>query len=110
MRFKELFAAKVKEPAMVPDSLAKLREMTRYLMEQEGEKQATGQLSDDVGHSLLNPLSVIKNVARSLNMTLEECDPEVKEMLETLETQVARAERIVNSFLDSPNSHDLTEN
>ena len=39
MKFKELLTGKIEEPAMASDSLAKLREMTKYLVVLEGERQ-----------------------------------------------------------------------
>lgn len=58
------------------------------------------QLSDGLGHDLLNPLGAIKNVAYFLSMVLEISDPEIREMLEILEKEVVRSENIVNSLLD----------
>ena len=58
-----------------------------------------GQLAGSVGHELRNPLGVIKNASYFLNMVLEEPEPEVKDMLEMLNTQVARSEGIISSLL-----------
>jgi len=49
-----------------------------------------GQLAGGVGHELRNPLGSIKNAVYFLNMAFEEPEPEVKEILEILEKDVAR--------------------
>jgi PAS domain S-box-containing protein len=83
-----------------------LRERTRELSEAQDqlvtkEKLAIlGKLARGVGHELRNPLGAIKNAAYFLNMTLETPDPDVKEMVELINKEVARSEDIISSLLD----------
>ena len=61
IRFKELFTEKTEEQETGSDSLAKLREMTRYLIELEDEKQAA-----------LNDLELERSQLRSLFDSINE--------------------------------------
>jgi len=80
---------------MVRQILATQEQLVRH------EKLVTlGQLAGGVGHELRNPLGAIKNAAYFLNMALEEPEPEVKEMLDVLEREVATSERIISSLLE----------
>ena len=59
-----------------------------------------GQLAGGVSHGLRNPLGAIKNASYSLNIAVEQPQPEVKETLEILQKEVATSERIISSLLD----------
>ncbi|MBI9046868.1 MAG: PAS domain-containing protein [Anaerolineaceae bacterium] len=59
-----------------------------------------GQLAGGVGHELRNPLGAIKNAAYFLNMSIEETDPETREMLEILQSEVTKSEGIISDLLD----------
>jgi signal transduction histidine kinase len=74
-----------------------------------------GQLAGGVGHELRNPLGAIKNAAYFLNMVVDTPDRETKEMLDLLEREVAKTERIVSDLLDfarvkSPFRHKVAIN
>ncbi|MFC1718557.1 nitrogen regulation protein NR(II) [Candidatus Poribacteria bacterium] len=84
---------------MVEQRTKELQDAQEKIVHQK-KLEVLGQLSDGVGHDLLNPLGAIKNVAYFLNMVLEESDPEIREMLEILEKEVVRSEKIINSLLD----------
>jgi PAS domain S-box-containing protein len=89
-------------------------ERTRQLMEAQDqlvkkEKLAVlGKLAGGVGHELRNPLGAIKNAAYFLTMALETPDPDVKEMVELINKEVARSEDIISSLLDFARPKTLT--
>lgn len=75
-----------------------------------------GQLSAGVGHELRNPLGVINNAVFFLRMVFEEPEPEIRETLEILETEVATSDRIISNLLDyarskppTPSKMDINE-
>jgi len=74
------------------------KEMEKKLMRQE-KLAILGQLAGGVGHELRNPLGAIKNAVYFLNMALEKPEPDVKETLEILKTEVLTSERIISSIL-----------
>ena len=84
---------------MVQERTRELQEAQEQLVRRE-KLAVLGQLAGGVGHELRNPLGAIKNAAYFLNMVIEDPDPEVKETLEILETEVGTSERIISSLLD----------
>jgi signal transduction histidine kinase len=84
---------------VVEERTRDLREAQEQLVRRE-RLAVLGQLAGGIGHELRNPLGAIKNAAYFLNMALEEQEPDVKDTLEILETEVATSERIVGSLLD----------
>jgi PAS domain S-box-containing protein len=75
------------------------KEMQERLVRTE-KLAVLGQLAGGVGHELRNPLGAIKNAAYFLNMVLDAPGRETKEMLELLEREVAKTERIISDLLD----------
>jgi signal transduction histidine kinase/CheY-like chemotaxis protein len=59
-----------------------------------------GQLAGGVSHELRNPLGAIKNAVYFLGLALETPDPDVKETLGVINTEIETSERIINSLLD----------
>jgi signal transduction histidine kinase len=84
---------------MVNERTKELQEAQERLIRQES-LAVLGQLASGVGHELRNPLGVIKNAVYFLNMVVEEPDPEVEEILEILQQEVATSEEIISSLLD----------
>ncbi len=67
---------------------------------QQKELAMLGLMAAGVGHELYNPLASIKNAAYFLGMTLEKVDPEVREMVDILNSEAAETERIIKTLLD----------
>ena len=84
---------------MVEQRTKELRDAQEKLVSRE-KLAVLGQMAGGVGHELRNPLGAIKNAAYFLNMVLEEPEPDVKETLEILETEVTTSERIISNLLD----------
>ena len=84
---------------MVAEQTKELRETQEQLVKKE-KLAVLGKLAGGVGHELRNPLGAIKNAAYFLNMVLENPEPDVKETLEIMNTEVARSEDILSSLLD----------
>jgi PAS domain S-box-containing protein len=84
-----------------------LREAQDQLVTKE-KLAVLGKLAGGVGHELRNPLGAIKNAAYFLNMALEKPDPDVKEMVELINKEVARSEDIISSLLDFARPKVLT--
>ncbi len=59
-----------------------------------------GQLAGGVGHDLRNPIGAIKNTVYFLNMALEDPDPDIRESLEILNSEVENADNILRTLLD----------
>lgn len=58
-----------------------------------------GELAGAMGHELRNPMGVIKNVAFYFRLTLQDPDVHTREMLDVLDEEVARGERVIASLL-----------
>ncbi len=84
---------------MVEERTQELLDVQEQLIRRE-KLAMLGQWAGGVGHELRNPLGAIKNAAYFLKMVIEEPEPEVKEMLEILEKEVAASDRIISSLLD----------
>ena len=88
---------------LVKERTGELLEAQEQLVRRE-KLAVLGQLAGGVGHELRNPLGAIKNAAYFLKMVLPEGegepDPEIREMLEVLEKEVDRSEKIISSLLD----------
>lgn len=84
---------------VVGERTQELRDAQDQLIRQE-KLAVLGQLAGGVGHELRTPLGAIRNAAYFLNLVLEEPDPEVREMLEILDREVANSERIITGLLD----------
>ncbi len=84
-----------------------LKEKTRLLLEAQEElvrkeKLALlGQVADNVGHELRNPLGVMNNAVYFLQTALVDADATTKEYLGIIKDEIANAERIVSDLLDA---------
>ncbi len=76
-----------------------LRQAQEQLLRQE-RLALLGQLAGGIGHELRNPLGAISNCLYLLRSTLNLEDPQVGEVLEILEQEVASATRTIQSLLD----------
>ena len=65
-----------------------------------------GQLAGGVGHELRNPLGAMKNAVYFLNLSLENPDPDVKEVLDVLSNEISNSEMIINSLLGFANPNN----
>lgn len=83
---------------MVEERTKQLQEAQERLL--QAERLATiGQLGASVSHELRNPLSIIKNSAYYLTMKLGSADEKVKKHLKIIDTEIARASKIINDLL-----------
>lgn len=84
-----------------------LKEKTRQLLEAQEElvrkeKLALlGQVADNVGHELRNPLGVMNNAVYYLQTVLVDADATTKEYLGIIKDEISNAERIVSDLLDA---------
>ncbi|MFA5825948.1 MAG: ATP-binding protein [Gallionellaceae bacterium] len=84
-----------------------LNEKSRQLLEAQEElvrkeKLALlGQLADNVGHELRNPLGVMNNAVYYLQAVLTDADATTKEYLGIIKDEITNAERIVSDLLDA---------
>jgi two-component system cell cycle sensor histidine kinase/response regulator CckA len=92
---------------IVSERTRELREAQDQLVTKE-KLAILGKLAGGVGHELRNPLGAIKNAAYFLNLALETPDPDVKEMVELINKEVARSEDIISSLLDFARPKTLT--
>ena len=92
---------------IVSERTRELREAQDQLVTKE-KLAILGKLAGGVGHELRNPLGAIKNAAYFLNMALETPDPDVKEMVQLINKEVARSEDIISSLLDFARPKNLT--
>ena len=60
-----------------------------------------GQVADNVGHELRNPLGVMNNAVYFLQTVLADADDTTKEYLGIIKDEIADAERIVSDLLDA---------
>lgn len=60
-----------------------------------------GQVADNVGHELRNPLGVINNAVYFLQTVLADADETTKEYLGIIKSETENAERIVSDLLDA---------
>lgn len=63
-----------------------------------------GQVADNVGHELRNPLGVMNNAVYYLQAVLSDADETTKEYLGIIKDEIADAERIVSDLLDAVRS------
>ena len=84
---------------LVDQRTEELRETQEELVRKE-KLAILGLLAGGVAHELRNPLAAIKNVSYFLAMTTETPDPDVKEVLNILEMEVAMAEKTISDLLD----------
>jgi signal transduction histidine kinase len=84
---------------MVEERTKELRDAQEQLVRRE-KLAVLGQLAGGVAHELRSPLGSIKSAAYFLNMVLKDPEPDVVEMLQILERQVADCDRIISSILD----------
>ncbi len=87
-----------------------VRERTQLLLNAQEElvrkeKLALlGQVADNVGHELRNPLGVMNNAIYFLQTVLADSDETTKEYLGIIKEEIADAERIVSDLLDAVRS------
>jgi signal transduction histidine kinase len=60
-----------------------------------------GQVADNVGHELRNPLGVMNNAVYYLQTVLADADDTTREYLGIIKDEIADAERIVSDLLDA---------
>lgn len=78
----------------------KAEEAYRKIQKKRQEKLTLlGQLAGGIGHELRNPLGAMKNASYFLNLVIDNPEPEVKETLNVLETEIKNCEMIINSLL-----------
>lgn len=75
-----------------------LEKAHRSIMQQE-RLAVLGQMAASVSHELRNPLSVINNVAYYLKTKFPDADDKTIKMLELLEKEVDRSDRIIGNML-----------
>ncbi|MGE5758035.1 MAG: sensor histidine kinase [Sideroxydans sp.] len=86
---------------------AKVELRTRLLLEAQEElvrkEKLTllGQVADNVGHELRNPLGVMNNAVYFLQSVLGDADETTREYLGMIKDEIADAERIVSDLLDA---------
>lgn len=80
-------------------SQKELKEAQEQLVRKE-KLAVLGKLSGGIGHELRNPLGAIKNSIYLLNLVLENPEPDVKEAIDIINTEVVRSEDIISSLLD----------
>lgn len=91
-------------------------EQARVEQELRQEHRVTlERLAGSLSHQLRGPLGAISAVAYYLQLVLEAPNPDVKETLEILEREVARAQRIISDVLEyasvkPPAGQDVTTN
>jgi signal transduction histidine kinase len=85
----------------------KVQERTQQLLDAQEElvrkeKLALlGQVADNVGHELRNPLGVMNNAVYYLQTVLIDADETTKEYLGIIKDEISDAERIVSDLLDA---------
>jgi signal transduction histidine kinase len=89
---------------------ATVEKRTRQLLEAQEElvrkeKLALlGQIADNVGHELRNPLGVMNNAVYFLQTVLTDADDTTREYLGIIKDEIKEAERIVSDLLDAVRS------
>lgn len=63
-----------------------------------------GQLASSIGHELRNPLGVISTAVYFLTMTLQSPEKSVRDALNIIDCEVARANKIITDLLDFAHS------
>ena len=59
-----------------------------------------GQISGSIGHELRNPLGTLKLVAYELRERLSLDDPDIRTLIETMESAIAKSDSIITSLLN----------
>lgn len=86
---------------------AKVQERTMQLMAAQDELvrkeklSLLGQIADNVGHELRNPLGVMSNAVYFLKAVQSDADATTKEYLGIIENEIHEADRIVSDLLDA---------
>lgn len=86
---------------------SKVKQRTQQLSDAQEELVRTeklallGQVADNVGHELRNPLGVMNNAVYFLQTVLADADETTKEYLGIIKDEIADAERIVSDLLDA---------
>jgi len=68
--------------------------------ETQGKFTLLSQIAGKVGHELRNPLGAIKNSVYYLNITLNQDQKDTKEILEIINLEIGRADKIIEDLLD----------
>jgi len=90
---------------LIVDDITERNRMQELLIRHE-KLVMLGKLAGGISHELRNPLGAIKNSAYYLGLLLEgespamRESPEIQEVLETMNSEVARAERTIANLLD----------
>lgn len=95
----------------VQERTRQMEEMQDQLLRQE-RLAVLGQMAGGVGHELRNPLGVISNAVYFLRLVQSDAGPKIQEYLETIDSEVKNAGKIVSDLLDFSRPHladrDLT--
>ncbi len=89
---------------------SKVKERTQQLSDTQEELVRTeklallGQVADNMGHELRNPLGVINNAVFYLQTVLADADATTKEYMGIIKDEIGDAERIVSDLLDAVRS------
>lgn len=85
----------------------KLQERTQQLQQAQDElvhkeKQAMlGQVAENVGNEMRNPLGVMSNAVYYLQTVLTDADETIKEYLDIIKSEIGVSERIISDLLDA---------
>ncbi len=97
---------------MVKETTKELEETHARMIKQE-RLAILGQMAASLSHELRNPLSVINNVAYYLRTKFPDVDEKTLKMLDLLEKEVDRSDRIIGNMLSfsrqKPNVHKDTD-
>ncbi|MEM2130074.1 MAG: histidine kinase N-terminal 7TM domain-containing protein [Candidatus Bathyarchaeia archaeon] len=100
-RLEDLVEERTRELKLYSEELEQIvKERTKELREAE-RLAAIGELASMVGHDLRNPLMGIAGATFYIKNTLgKSAEGKIKEMLETIEYDIARSNKIINDLLD----------
>lgn len=82
---------------LVIEDISQIRKLENQVRRAE-KLSAIGELASGIAHEIRNPLGIIKTISQTINKEVE--DEEIKEGLEIIESEIDRANKVIQGLLD----------
>jgi len=88
---------KAEGAVLIIEDISNIKKLENQMRRAE-KLSAIGELASGIAHEIRNPLGIVKTISQTINKDIE--DEETKEGLEIIESEIDRANKVIQGLLD----------